>query len=132
MKRAATHTYYCMRLRLYVSEVPADQLSYLHCDLEGHLSNGVERRIKPSLSQVLLCDHVGNRLRETGKDSQLNYFEVNIIKIKFVSGEKSKHLHDYYVRSKERDITALKVKINASKNLVFQIKFSSNNATYTQ
>lgn len=44
------------------------KITYLHCDLEGHLSYGAEGRIEPSLSQVLLCYHASYRLKH--KDRQ--------------------------------------------------------------
>lgn len=45
-------------------------IPYLHCDLEGHLSDGAEGGVESSLCQVLLCHHVSYGLRH--KDTNIS------------------------------------------------------------
>lgn len=52
-----------------------EKITHLHCNLEGHLSDGAERRIESSFSQVLLCYHVSYRLREKNRQK---YCEVDL------------------------------------------------------
>jgi len=67
-----------MRPGLKVIIIIIITLTDLNSNFEGHFSDGIQRRVQSTLSQMLLSNHVRYRLKEKSNSAfTLNKFVIN-------------------------------------------------------